>query len=287
MVGPAKLGELSALAVDATDVYLLEKKYNNIHRVPLAGGTVVNVAAGNALTHMAIDDTHVYWLEEDKIMRVAKDGSPKEILAEGIGLGTGGIALEGDLVYALVGDPAELVSLPKTGGTPQELATAPAKGNSLLVFDGHAYATAGYNGYVLRSSLSEPAFVELIELTFPCDNGDPSCPSIALTAGNLAAGGDRVFVATNNPSGSLYSVEADSGTVRTFAPMQRSPRALAANTTHVYWGWDDSCGRIFKAPVGGGAPSIIASLEGPTALAVTDDALYVGTSGGQLFKVAK
>lgn len=86
------------LAVDETHVYWGD--WDGIKRIPKGGGTVQTLAATNASTELALDDTYVYWTSRagDAILRVAKAGGTMQTLASGLN-DPWGIAVDASQVY--------------------------------------------------------------------------------------------------------------------------------------------------------------------------------------------
>lgn len=75
---------VTAIAADATRAYFGARTTSGswiVASVPRAGGTVTNLATGTAqIRDLAVDATHVYWLRNDQLLRVALTGGETEIV---------------------------------------------------------------------------------------------------------------------------------------------------------------------------------------------------------------
>jgi len=97
----------SAIAIDATDIFWRDG-CGSIRRISKNGGDATELAKtdppkGLLLGHqIAVDDTHVYWVDEQYLVRVSKTGGVAETIASG-GSGPypypGGVALSATDVY--------------------------------------------------------------------------------------------------------------------------------------------------------------------------------------------
>lgn len=130
------------IAADATTLYFLAldqaTELGAVYSLPKAGGTPVMLASGIELpAAIAIDDTHVYWLDfgtftgsgikpNGKIERVTKTGESRQTLVSGLSAPLD-IALDatdvyfGELGFALGNPSAGLRKVGKSGGTVTKL----------------------------------------------------------------------------------------------------------------------------------------------------------------------
>jgi hypothetical protein len=90
-----------ALALDTTSVYWVDDCAGAVLRVDKAGGAPTALArletnpsgckerrfgledCGYICSVVAVDETHVYWVESDRVMRVSKRGGPSEVVVSG------------------------------------------------------------------------------------------------------------------------------------------------------------------------------------------------------------
>ena len=96
-------------------------------QLELGNPPATNLASGLVSPRsLAVDTTHVYfatntWAVDEAIRRVPRTGGPVELLDD-----TGGayaIAIDATHVYAADGAGGTIFRIPKTGGTPEVLAT--------------------------------------------------------------------------------------------------------------------------------------------------------------------
>lgn len=66
--------EFPVMVADATHAYWIPSEDGKLVAVPLAGGAPETIATPGNSTTLAIDDTHVYWGDQDNVMKVAKSG---------------------------------------------------------------------------------------------------------------------------------------------------------------------------------------------------------------------
>lgn len=70
------------MALDATHVYWVETSRETVNRRPKAGGPIQTLASGQKDARLLVlDAQRLYWNTEDNIVSVAKQGGPVSILA--------------------------------------------------------------------------------------------------------------------------------------------------------------------------------------------------------------
>jgi hypothetical protein len=156
------------VAANATGVYWLGDVGERLMRGdPTTGETRELLFASDLLTlavdgaGLAVDDTHVYWLDGDHLARLSIDGGTPQLLASGqrgpAGVGHAGLAVSSGFVYwinrstDLSCSDGTVMKMPVTGGTPMVVAGGQASpaglaldGDSVYwVNQGHDDGTGG------------------------------------------------------------------------------------------------------------------------------------------------
>ncbi len=135
------------LSVDGGYVYWADGGHptqqgvGGVKRIKTSGGSVETLVGGVNVSDIALDATHVYWVDQDSVRRLPRAGGSEETLAAGLDIPN---SLEVDDVYAYfttVGE-ARIWRVTKSGGTPAALSPPLAKGPGGLSAD----ATAIYFG---------------------------------------------------------------------------------------------------------------------------------------------
>jgi hypothetical protein len=72
--GPSNNSQVQAMISDGTNLYWVTASgtTGHLYRMPAGGGTVTDLAAGDAATSLAQDATNVYWISGTSIVRQAK-----------------------------------------------------------------------------------------------------------------------------------------------------------------------------------------------------------------------
>jgi len=104
----------TALAADDTHAYVYTEKDRALRRVELATGAISEIASDlENSDDIVIDGGWLYTFSwPDQLVRVAKDGSRKEVLAGDLKSPTH-IAIDGDFVFVVSRDQQKIVRLPK------------------------------------------------------------------------------------------------------------------------------------------------------------------------------
>ncbi len=131
------------IAVDSQWVYAVDWESGNIVKVPIIGGSPVTVATANgAIYHrgISVDNTFVYWADEDGVKRATKDGASTVTLFSDPRVHD--LAIDVDYVYwtgGMIGS-GEIRRIDKSGGTVQTLASSGLHyPRSLVVDEGYVY----------------------------------------------------------------------------------------------------------------------------------------------------
>ncbi len=110
LVAPDDAGPPGVLATDGKDVFFTQPSGDAIFRVPVGGGSVETVAAGQpAISAISVDGANVYFASTTGIARVAKTGGCIVQLTDGTAGSS--FAIAGSWLYAI--EPAGIVKVPK------------------------------------------------------------------------------------------------------------------------------------------------------------------------------
>jgi hypothetical protein len=150
------------IAVDQGAVYWANYLApGNVSEVAKDGSAapVVLTSGGMGLTHVAVDEASVYFLDfyGSTLLRVAKTGGAPSLLATEAGL-LGGLAIDATSVYLVAG--ADVVKVEKAGSTPTIVATTGGPTDVAVDADS-VFFTDAQQGQVLRVAKSGGAPVVL------------------------------------------------------------------------------------------------------------------------------
>jgi hypothetical protein len=120
------LASPSTIQIDSANVYWSDATNHAISAVPIAGGSVVPVAApqSTAVVDLALDDAYVYYWQGASILRARKDGTSSttpELVVTAAAQGTGLGVDTANGVYFV--SSTEIETVPKTGGAIVPFAT--------------------------------------------------------------------------------------------------------------------------------------------------------------------
>jgi hypothetical protein len=258
-------GFISALAIDAADVYWLEAYGNfyiadsgNLWSVPKVGGSssrLISEPGGQLVDGapptpspldgarcVAADETGIYWGNSGgggTIWKMPAGGGVATVLCSGT---ASRVALDVNNLYWTDAVAGAVMKVGKQGGNPTALASGLSGPQALAVDVAAVYWT------------------------------------------NIATGGQ---------DGTIAMVAKGGGATTTLATAQFRPTAIAVDAANVYWansGDGNSNGSVMRVPLAGGTPTILASAEqGPSGIAVDATSIYwttdtalrrVGVDGG-------
>jgi hypothetical protein len=267
------------VAVSATHLYWTT--FDGLMSMPIAGGTPTAIASAQAWPFfLALDDTRVYWTEHDpegSIMGVPIAGGSPSVIASGLGSGDGlAIAVDATNVYWTTEGPAvcTVERAPLAGGAITTIATEQALEATSVAVDATNVYWADYTDDKVKSApvaggppvelASSPIgpFAITVDATFVYWTDGITVMKCALTG----CGNDPTMVAT--------------------APgLQQGGIAIggiAVDADNVYWTYQGpgSNGAVMKAPLAGGAPTMIAcGQDMPISLALDATSVYWATLG--------
>jgi hypothetical protein len=180
---------------------------------------------------LVVDDTHVYWLYDGKLMRASKDGAaPSELAIPGVEtLDPGPLQDAGDAIVVGSHGCRAMTRVPKDGSAPQTwpiIKPRAAGGVTGIEIDGPIYYCS--NGQAVHA----------------LDTGNGQVQQIAVYAGQTGSirkvGGDLYWTETSNPDTKTWSlVRLSAGSDRPVAvgPMYGEAGALLFDSSRgkLYW----------------------------------------------------
>jgi hypothetical protein len=242
MVEPTKLALDNShpygLAIDAFNVYWGND--DAVMKVPIGGGAPVKLAAGRFVTGVAVDAKNVYWI----------NGATTSYSVDG-----------------------SLMQVPIEGGSPVVLASALNNPHSLAVDATSVYwANAGTyqlgpppnytnNGTVMKVRIGGGSATTLA-------SGQNAPTGVAVDAAN-------VYWTNNNESGSVMKVPIAGGTPTALAWNQYLPTDIVVDAKNVYWTNHDFYTNVMKVPIQGGTPALVSRSGRPAARYLAIDATNV------------
>ena len=254
------------------------------------GGRCLVVLASNQAgpTHVLVDSTDVYWLDEDDptaVVKVPIGGGVPTTLGTSTDvpgqLSLEGLALDAAGVYWCGYVDGTILESPLAGGAPITLSAGPSfqsYPNAIAVNGGGIYWVDYNNG--MGGTL----------MTMPRAGGAvTTLASLPGVLGELEVDDTNVYLELLPPQpqaeSQMLSVPLGGGTVTTLAATPEFPQLMALDATHVYWAAGGN-GGVLSVPVTGGAVTTLAPDQyGTEAVAV--DATYVYWTNFSAGTVAK
>lgn len=179
------------IAVDADAVYFASD--TRVGRVPKAGdaGAAVGLGGGGEVGDAAIDDAFLYWVQQDGVRRVPKNGGPTQLLARGTFRFTK-LALGANEVFWGDAILEAILAVPKAGGRVRFVSHAWNIAGRELVTDGADLLVVGSSGSITRV---DPASGHVFSVASGLDRGGDADHRMA-----IAVDGARLVVAAGGYS---------------------------------------------------------------------------------------
>ena len=270
------------IVIDGNGLYLLnafEDGGGEVLRLSKIDGARTILASGLRIpSHMAGDESDLYFATYNAVQSVAKAGGPLRTVSgatEFLALDRFNLywswSFSGDLEHP---QPTEskLFSLPKSGGAPTVLLSGNGTGNAMAVDTAGLFFEAQGSLQVLEPGAGQAK--KLADLPAPY----PWLGTIALDETDAYLGGH----------GGVMRVSKQGGTPSLIANVEGISLGIALDATHVYF-TDTEKGTVVKVPKGGGAAETLASGQArPVSVAVDDTTVYwANINDHTIMKVAK
>lgn len=223
----------ASIAVDATDVFWTSatiaggSKSNTLSRQDKNGGkpTVVASSPLSTLQCVVVDDSDIYWVQGNAIMKAAKNGGPAVGIAGGQ-TGADCVSVDDKRVYwSLAGtDKAQfadgaIVSSPKAGGGAKVVVKGAEHAANVLVDDKNVYWQN----------------VDKIMKAPKTGGAEAVVASVGGPIADIALDGGYVYFTVGSADGTVGRVSKDGGTPTTLATGQPQPAGIVVDDTSLYW----------------------------------------------------
>lgn len=214
-------GGLAAdLVVDEGTVFWLDATWGRVWRYDVEFGEPVVLAIGQSPHRMALDLSHVYWINDSgSVLRVPRGGGYPQSVASGLHEFRD-IALDEFQLYLTDSMLGSVVAIPLGGGPMMTLAQQQDRPESVTLDEEHVYwstATA-----IMSLDLTEP-------------DAEPEVVTQGLSGPTwLTAAGGHLYW-SNTEQGQVLRVPKTGGAAEPIATGQLQPGALVVDTAAVYW----------------------------------------------------
>ncbi len=281
--------ELGDVAVDSSGLYLTEHSSpGRVLRIALDGsGAVTVLASGQPKPEgMAVDDTHVYWVNwadgaprvsAAAVMRVPKAGGIMPTILAPNQMGPRGVAVDATHVYWTVWATGEIKRLLKGGGgSPETVAMAEMNPRDVAVDATHVYWGNFGSGDQKIKRTSKAGGPAPTPTVLAAAGGSPVDLTLNETRVYWISYGDR----------RLWSVSKDGGMPTLIADQAGPPtggHGLGLDGAHVYW---TNSREILRAPEAGGSATVLFQGNAIGGLAVDGRGIYFSV-GPNLMRLPK
>ncbi len=223
--------ELSAMAVDATDVYFLAPRAGKLGKVPRTGGQPTILAEfEGTLRGMVIDDTDVYWAEDEGIHSVPKAGGKvKNVVAAAL---PDYLAVDGTSVYWYNSIAGVISRAPKKGGS----------ASKVHADDKHTLHTFLIDGNDLFVSFGAEGQMELHRLG-KGGGKDELVVDKQTPANGFAIDNNNIYWITDD---TVFKVARGGGSAEPLVKGIEHGKDVAVDDQFVYW--TDTSGRVQRLP---------------------------------------
>jgi len=253
------------MAADDTHVYFADWADDKVKRIPVAGGTITNVANGNRLIlhrGIALDSTHVYWGDNTGIQRIAKSGGAAQVLAAGAD--SANLAVDSTHVYWTDWNmgAGRIRRVAKTGGAVQDVITGLDNPYGIALDSTYVYFTELGTGKAYRVNKNGTGLTSYV--------ASDISPYMAET---IAANSTHVFWTdtTGTHTGRVRRAPVGGGTIEDLALGLFGPRGVSLDSTHVYWGDYDGVWRLPIAATAAKVDLTITDMEVTQAIQCLDN----------------
>lgn len=278
------------ITADDTSLYFTSFVYANagaVLKLAKSGGPTTVLASGQTLPRaIAIDASDVYWANtgteapnaaDGAIMKVPLGGGTPTVVASGQA-SPALIALDASNVYWTTYYGGTVMRAPKAGGPSETLVSGQQRPTGIAVDDTHLYFA------------TTPSFLDGQVFSMPLAGGPPT----SLAQGEhdpvyIALDGQRIYWLTSLEL-RARSLTAPTPTA-TLAPTGGIPTVVVVDATAAYFtsGFDASSGSVWKVPLNGAPPVVLATgQDKPAGLVADASTLYWCNAGsGTIMKLAK
>ncbi len=279
-----------AMAADAANLYWMENNDQSaggaVRRMPLGGGPVVTLASGftsrgdtfalngdsifysvanfpgtdnlvkvsltggypdllatlsSTPVKLVADNTELYWADGATIAHMPAAGGGPALLASTASAPQDIVVRAGDVVWT---EEKTVKSVPKTGGSPAVLVQGEGRAFRLGMNASWLYWTEGSAGRIARAASGGGTAATVVS-------------GIASESPPIAVSDLHVFVADNSR---IKKIPLAGGMPETVASGSYRIKDLVTDGASVYWVADDVFSNVYKAPVGGGAATLLGTV---------------------------
>jgi hypothetical protein len=225
-----KSDQVVSIAADASSVYFIVPRAGQVAKVAKSGGQPTVLAETQGMIRaLAIDDTDVYWAEEEALYRVPKAGGKAQVAVKDASLVDYLVADEGNL-YWYGSISGSVMRASKKGGGPARIHND----------DKHTLHTIFIDGADLYFSFGAAKKMELYRM--PKGGGTPAQVVGGQEPGSdFATDSSHIYWASED---GIFKVARSGGSVTQVVAKADRIRNLAVDGSHVYW--TDRGGRVQK-----------------------------------------